>query len=168
MPKIIENLKDRLLAEARQQLAQGGYGAVTIRSIAKGCGVGVGTVYNYFPSKEVLIATHLLEDWTVCVDTIRQAADRTECPQEILKCMYDQLIGFACRHEAIFRDAAAASGFACSFSQYHDLLRSQLAAPLRKFCGNDFASEFIAESLLTWSMAGKSFDEISEILKKLF
>ena len=29
MPKIIENLKDRLLAEAMQQLEQGGYEAVT-------------------------------------------------------------------------------------------------------------------------------------------
>jgi hypothetical protein len=108
----------------------------------------------------------LLEDWTVCVDTIRQAADRTECPQEILKCMYDQLIGFASRHEAIFRDAAAASGFAGSFSQYHDLLRSQLAAPLRKFCDSDFTAEFVAESLLCWTMAGKKFEEIYGVIGK--
>ena len=50
MPKIIENLKARLIAEAKRQIEEAGYGAVTIRSVASSCGVGVGTVYNYFPS----------------------------------------------------------------------------------------------------------------------
>lgn len=168
MPKIIENLKDRLLEEAERQLKQGGYETVTIRSIAKGCGVGVGTVYNYFPSKEALIATHLLEDWRCCVAAIQTVADAAQAPQSVLKSVYDQLVGFAKRHLTIFRSEAAAAGFAGSFSQYHDLLRSQLAEPLGKFCDSDFAAQFIAESLLTWSMAGKSFDEIYEILKKLF
>lgn len=168
MPKIIENLKDRLIAEAKRQIEEAGYGTVTIRSVASSCGVGVGTVYNYFPSKEALIATHLLEDWSVCVDTIRQEAELSETADPVLRCMYEQLTGFAGRHQAIFRDETAASGFAGSFSQYHDRLRSQLAMPLGKFCGSDFEAQFIAESLLTWSMAGKSFDDIYQILKKLF
>ena len=168
MPKIIENLKDRLLAEARQQLEQGGYAAVTIRSVAKACGVGIGTVYNYFPSKEALIAAHLLEDWKCCVAAIQTSASLAQTPQPVLLCIYEQLAGFSCRHTVIFRDEAAASGFAGSFSQYHDVLRAQLADPLRKFCSSDFAAQFVAESLLTWTMAGKPFEEIYEILKKLF
>ena len=168
MPKIIENLKDRLMAEAKKQIEESGYSAMTIRSVAKACGVGVGTVYNYFPSKEALIATHLLEDWTACVNTIQQVGAQTTDPQTILRCIYEQLVGFADRHQAIFRDEAAAAGFAGSFSQYHDVLRAQLAAPLRKFCCSEFTAQFVAESLLTWSMAGKSFAEIFEILKKLF
>ena len=168
MPKIIENLRDRLLAEAKQQIEQGGYEAVTIRSIAKGCGVGVGTVYNYFPSKDALIAAHLLEDWKICVETIQAAAERAVVPQPVLLCTYEQLVGFAGRHAAVFGSEAAASGYAAAFSRYHIMLRSQLAGPLRKFCGSDFLAQFAAESLLTWSMAGKSFGEIYEILKKLF
>ena len=168
MPKIIENLKDRLLTEAKQQIEQNGYEAVTIRSIAKGCGVGVGTVYNYFPSKEALIASHLLEDWKNCIHTIQAAADCSKTPQPVLQCIYDQLVGFASRHEAIFRTESASSSFAGSFSQYHGLLRDQLAQPLRRFCGDDFTAQFAAESLLTWSMVGKPFSAIYEILKKLF
>ena len=48
MPKIIENLENRLIREAEKQIAESGYAAMTIRSVAKACGVGVGTVYNYF------------------------------------------------------------------------------------------------------------------------
>ena len=168
MPKIIENLKDRLIAEAQKQIEESGYSTMTIRSVAKACGVGVGTVYNYFSSKEALVATHLLEDWNVCVSAIRQAADCSKTPRPVLKCMYEQLVKFADCHQAIFRDAAATAGFAGSFSQYHDVLRAQLAGPLMKFCSSDFTAQFVAESLLTWSMAGKTFDEIYEILKKLF
>ncbi len=168
MPKIIENLKDHLIAEAKKQIEESGYGAVNIRSVAKACGVGVGTVYNYFPSKEALIATHLLVDWRVCVEIITRTAESSTDPEPVLQCVYRQLVDFADRHQAIFRDEAAAASFAGSFSQYHDRLRSQLASPLRVFCDSDFTAQFIAESLLTWSMAGKSFDAIYEILKKLF
>ena len=60
------------------------------------------------------------------------------------------------------------SGFAGSFSRYHGMLRMQLAQPLEKFCKSGFAAEFIAEALLTWTMAGKSFDEIYGMIEKLF
>ena len=168
MPKIIENLKQRLLEEAKRQVEELGYTEVTIRSIAKGCGVGVGTVYNYFPSKETLIASYLLQDWALCVDVIRDTAARAEEPKPVLLCIHQQLLGFASRHEAIFQAEAAAAGFAGSFSRYHDMLRGQLAQPLHKFCDSDFAAQFVAESLLTWTMGGKTFQQIYEILKKLF
>ena len=168
MPKIIEDLKGTLIAEAKKQIEQNGYDAVTIRSIAKGCGVGIGTVYNYFPSKDVLIATHLLEDWKGCIHAIETAASVGDDPQPVVRCIYDQLTGFASRHSMIFRDEAAAAGFAGSFSRYHSLLRDQIAAPLTRFCSDAFTAQFLAESLLTWSMAGKSFEDIYNLLKKLF
>ena len=168
MPKIIENLENRLIREAEKQIAESGYGAMTIRSVAKACGVGVGTVYNYFPSKEALVATHLLEDWNKCVLAIRALGSCSDGPRPVVRCIYDQLVSFARRHEAIFRDEAAAAGFAGSFSGYHRMLRQQLAQPLQPFCGSDFAAEFIAESLLTWTMAEKTFDEIYGMIEKLF
>ena len=44
----------------------------------------------------------------------------------------------------------------------------QLSAPLRKFCGSDFTADFIAESLLPWIIAGKSFDELYGMLENFF
>ena len=168
MPKIIENLEARLIAEAKKQLEESGYGSLTIRSIARSCGVGIGTVYNYFPSKDALLASHLLEDWKQCIAAIAAVSADSDSPRPVTLCIFDQLVAFSRRHQALFRDEAAAASFSGSFSRYHGLLRAQLAAPLRKFCGSDFASEFIAEALLTWTMAGKSFDEIYGMIEKLF
>lgn len=168
MPKIIENLESKLIEEAQKQAEQLGYSAVTIRSVAKACGVGVGTVYNYFPSKDDLLAAYLLGDWKTCMAAIDGTSRQSDLPAPVIRCMFDQLLSYARRHQAIFQDEAAAANFAGSFSRYHGLLRAQLAAPLRKFCSSDFAAEFIAESLLTWSMSGKSFDEICGMIDKLF
>ncbi|MBE6941742.1 MAG: TetR/AcrR family transcriptional regulator [Ruminococcaceae bacterium] len=168
MPKIIENLEMKLMEEAKKQLEQFGYGALTIRSVAQACGVGVGTVYNYFSSKDELLAAYLLGDWKDCIGTIDAVSSRAESPAPVVQCMFDQLLAYARRHQAVFGDETAAQGFAGSFSRYHGLLRAQLAAPLRKFCRDDFTAEFVAESVLTWSMAGKSFDDIFGMINKLF
>ncbi len=168
MPKIIENLETRLIEEAKKQITESGYSAMTIRSVAKKCGVGVGTVYNYFPSKEAMLATYMLADWKDCIAAITAVSTYSERPKPVVLCIFDQLLLFAQRHQAIFRDESAAAAFAGSFSKYHSMLRSQLAAPLRKFCCSDFSADFIAESLLTWTMPGKSFDAIFGMIEKLF
>lgn len=168
MPKIIENLEQKLMDEARRQIEEAGYAAMTIRSVAKACGVGVGTVYNYFASKEDLLARHLLADWTQCIAAIEATGILSDTPCPVVRCIYDQLCSFSQRHRNIFRDEAASSCFSGAFGRYHSILRSQLAQPLRKFCGSDFTAEFIAEALLTWTMAGKTFDKIYGMVQKLF
>jgi len=168
MPKIIEKLEHRLIEEAKKQIEESGYGTMTIRSVAKACGVGVGTVYNYFSSKEDLVATHLLEDWKLCTTAINAVSTYSDHPPPVARCIYDQLVSFAERHQAIFRDESAAASFAGSLGKYHGMLRAQLAQPLQKYCASDFAAAFLAEALLTWTMAGKPFDDIYGMMEKHF
>lgn len=168
MPKIIKDLESRLIEEAKKQIEESGYGAVTIRSVAKACGVGVGTVYNYFPSKDALLATYMLKDWECCITAINAVSAYSDAPQAVVRCIFDQLLAYAQLHKTIFADEAAGAAFAGSFSRYHAMLRGQLALPLRKFCQSDFAADFIAENLLTWTMAGTDFDTLYGMIRKLF
>ena len=168
MPKIIKNLERKLVEEARRQIEESGYSAVTIRSVAAVCGVGVGTVYNYYGSKDELLAAYMLEDWNTCVTAITAVGNYSDHPRPVTRCIYDQLCAYALRHQVVFRDEAATSAFAGFSGRYHALLRSQLAAPLRKFCSSDFAAEFVAEALLCWTMAGTGFDELYGMINNCF
>ena len=168
MPKIIENLENLLMEEAERQIRKNGYRAVTIRSVAAEAGVGVGTVYNYFPSKDALLASFMLTDWQKCMDRISRSADHADTPEPVIRTMHEQLCRFTQQHEGIICDEGASTSFAGSFRHYHVMLRSQLAQPLRKFCESDFASQFIAEAVLAWTMAGREFDDIYGMIRKLF
>lgn len=84
MPKIIENLPEKLAEEARRQITESGYSAMTIRSVAKACGVGVGTVYNYYPSKDALVAQFMLEDWKRCIAAIEACAQTAKGHEPVL------------------------------------------------------------------------------------
>ena len=167
MPKIIENLPARLAEEARRQVAESGFAAMTIRSVAKGCGVGVGTVYNYYPSKEALVASFMLDDWKVCVASIEDVAAQSQDLEPVIRTIYEKLRFFMEQYDPIFQDASATASYAGSTSRYHGILRSQLAQPMEKFCRDEFTAEFIAEAMLTWTVAGKDFDELNAILLRI-
>ena len=168
MPKIIKDLQPRLLEEAKKQIESDGYSAMTIRFVAKSCGVGVGTVYNYFPSKDDLVAAYMLEDWNKCITAIYEASAYSDDPMPVVCCIWDQLRAFVQLHNAVFQDRSACASFSRSFNKYHTLLRSQLALPLRKFSPDAFTADFLAEAILTWSMAGKTCDEVLSVIRKLF
>lgn len=168
MPKIITGLREKLLCEAERQLMEGGYAKMTIRAVARECKVAVGTVYNYFPAKEEFVASVLLLRWKSVLQAIRAAEQKEEGPEALLRCIYEQLCAYLDQYRVLFQDEAAIDVFTHSFARYHDLLRSQLAQPLQPYCESDFEAEFVAEALLTWTVAGEGFDEIYCVIQKIF
>ncbi len=168
MPKIIENVREQLLTVAKKQIEERGYANTTIRSVAGECGLAVGTVYNYFKSKDMLIASFVVEDWNGHLSELR-ASDLTDA-RKALHTIYEALICFSERHYPLFSDPDAAKVFSAVFTERHKTLRSQISKLILPLCGDenaDFTSEFVAESLLCWTVAGKDFDSIFNILNKI-
>ena len=168
MPKIIENVREKLIEEARRQVAEQGYAKTTIRSIAGACGLATGTVYNYFPSKDVLFAAFMLADWEKCLNAMKTCA--TEDVRGFLGHVCGCLREYIESHSGLLFDKDASAPFAAAFPERHALLRSQIAGVIAPVCrGRDpFFAEFVAESLLSWTSAGKSFDEQYSVLGLLF
>lgn len=171
MPKIIAHVREQLLEEAKRQIREYGYAKTTIRSVASACGVGVGTVYNYFPSKDMLIASFMLEDWRDCLQAMQ--GHSTQDSLVFMEGIYSELSAYIDKHQALFADTDASKVFASAFAGRHKILREQLAGVILPICNSSteidapFLAEYIAESLLTWTVAGKSYGDLSPVLKLL-
>lgn len=63
MPKILENTYESILEKAEEILYEEGYNSISIRRIAKECNISIGTIYNYFSNKEMLIQKIIMNYW---------------------------------------------------------------------------------------------------------
>ena len=63
--------KDAILAASKELVIESGMLSLNIRDVARRCGVAVGSVYNYFPSKEDLVVAAVESIWT---EIMHQAA----------------------------------------------------------------------------------------------
>lgn len=173
MPKIIENIREKLIEEAKRQVLEQGYSSMTIRSVATACGVGVGTVYNYFSSKDMLVASFMLEDWLHCQEIITQGCQEAKDAEDALYCMYSQVKQFEEQYTGLFSDDGAKAGFSASSKQRHEMLRTQLAKPLLSWTMKqdkaepEFLAQFLAESMLNLTMADVEFAKIASVLLQL-
>ena len=106
-----------------------------------------------------------------CISTgVAEAEDE----KSALYCMYQELIKYKEKYENLFNDENAESAYQASFMRRHQLLIKQLAEPMKIWtCKQDkvdadFLAEFVAENMLTLTMAGKDFELIASVLLQLF
>ncbi len=72
MNKVVTSKED-ILAVSKEMVAENGIQAINMRNVAKQCGVAVGSVYNYFPSKNDLIIAVIDAIWKEIIPGISDA-----------------------------------------------------------------------------------------------
>lgn len=173
MPKIIEGLRESILAQSREMLLGTGYEALTIRGVAKCCGVAVGTVYNYFPSKDVLIASIMLDDWLRMLAHMQQGTGGAGNVSEGLKSIFDGLKAFSALYRRAWSQYTVTGGALSSLQERHGMLLSQLSGmliPMLARLGgtaDDLCVEIAANAILNYSQREVSFSQIEPALLKL-
>lgn len=75
--------RDEILKASRELIQKNGWSAVNIRSVAAACGVSVGSIYNYFDSKAVLMGATVESVWQ---EIFHQPEDRAVF-QDIQSCI---------------------------------------------------------------------------------
>jgi AcrR family transcriptional regulator len=71
-------VRERIVAAALDQLAEGGYASASVVAVARRAGVATGTVYRHFPSKADLFAEVFRRASQREVDVLRAMTDRNE------------------------------------------------------------------------------------------
>ncbi|WP_029231362.1 TetR/AcrR family transcriptional regulator [Butyrivibrio sp. VCB2006] len=171
MPKIIDNLKEQIQIEAMHQILTNGYSKTTIRSVANGCNIAVGTLYNYFGSKDELIISFMLEDWRECEQMMVEI--KSADPEELLQQVHNALNKFIRKYESVFKDEDAQRVFADVLAKKHVQFRARIAKIIEKaveksrYEDKEFLSLHISDSIIGWTMADIPFDKQYSIIKLL-
>lgn len=78
MSRIIENPKELILNTAKAILYKDGYSQLSMRNVAKSCGIAAGTIYNYYPTKKDLVIEMMAgycEEFFHSLDDIKSSKD---------------------------------------------------------------------------------------------
>ena len=126
MPKIIPELRGKLLLAARKRLVQDESHDFSTRQLAADCGIAAGTVFNYFPTKESLLACIMLEDWRLCLDRMLNVPEHTETLEQGLLELEALLRAFSEPFLPVWRNY----DHRAPLPEYHKVLISQLSQPL--------------------------------------
>ena len=174
MPKILDRPEESILSAARRIATEEGYAAATVRAVARECGIAVGTIYNYYPSKDTMLAACLLRDWQQTLAAAGESAASARSAEEAVKAVFSAILAFEEQNRRIFTDERARTSAAAMLQSRHAQLRGQIAAlleaPCRRFAGeeDDFLPAFVAESLLAWSVESVPFSRLWQQLCRLF
>lgn len=172
MPKIIEGLRETILQTAKARLLSEGYQAFTIRALAKDCGVSPGTIYDYYSSKNAVLANAIGGDWRAMMEAVK--AGSYESADDAIRALFEGVQGFVSRYRMPLSECTFGPRDAAKFEHGHRMLVSQLAAviavTLRPFRDEDDPglARFIAETLLTSSRFGDCpYERIAPHIHKL-
>lgn len=151
MPKVIADIKDKLLIVAKDILVQEGYERLSMRRVASRCEVAVGTIYNYFPNKEALLAGIMADDWVACIEQIRTKITNTMSFEEGMVTIYDSIAEFIVQYRQVWLKAVPRGESSANRMKYHPILRGQIEELIMTL-GNNNVSEvlrpLLAEAIL--------------------
>ena len=96
-----ENIRSRILEEARLLFFEKGYDNASIRSIAERIEYSVGTIYLHFKDKDSIFHALQLEGFTMLMDKM-QVLESVEHPFERLKAMGAVYLDFAKKNPELY------------------------------------------------------------------
>ncbi len=70
-----------IVEAAARILESAGAAGLTTNHIAERAGVSIGSLYQYFPNKQAVIAALLRREWTAMLEALRAVADQAEAPR---------------------------------------------------------------------------------------
>ena len=130
MPKIIEDVENRILRAARERLLGGDLSSFSARGIAEDCGIAVGTIYNYYRDKESLMAAIMAQDWQAELEKAGEAVAAAPNVEAGVLCLYESMRRFSTVYESVWTAYPTGEGFGSLYRTRHKLLLSQIEGQL--------------------------------------
>jgi AcrR family transcriptional regulator len=173
MPKIIPDLKSSLIQATRKSLLESESHDISIRELARECGTAIGTVYNYFPSKEALIAEAMMSDWLECSRSMRKDAKAEDQPMNAIRATAAALWKFTSRYQPMWRQYADEQKSMHSLEIRHNQIIAEISDAVKEtlvrfdLLYEKCLPEVIAELVLLASRTENGFDQIAPVMERI-
>lgn len=79
--------EEAILNKSKKYILKNGISSFNMRNIAQECGISIGTVYNYFPSKTKLVIATVESVWKEIFEPFDHLT-KSNCFIEAVQCMY--------------------------------------------------------------------------------
>ena len=174
MPKIIENIRETILEKGKEMLLEESYNDFNIRKLAKNCEIGLGTLYNYFNNKEVLVYHIFLSDWESTMKLADELKEKKLPIRKKLHMRYISLETFVSQYLRVFWEISVSSQTGCPHDRYVELhkkikgliLAEQNLGNINTNTDIDKLAYFIMSNMLNnIKLKHLTFDEMMDYIK---
>ena len=165
MAKIIDNLYFNIQEVGKKILLEDGYKKMTLRLVANKCNIATGTVYNYFKSKDQLVATIMFKDWKSMIDVTVPKLLNVDSSIDGLKLVFNMIKDYTAIYQKAWLDYG---GSLIGQDERHNILIKQLNDLIRPLFKDSDSINFISEVLLYSAIRDDvSFDDIRPFILKI-
>jgi len=91
MPKIIDNIEEKISHTAFELFAEKGYKSVSMKIIAREVGISVGTLYNYFLNKQGLFVSVFEKNIAQTYFLLNRIIEKKGSTLEFVTTLYDEV-----------------------------------------------------------------------------
>ena len=149
MAKIIENLYENIQTVGKKMLLEEGYNQMTLRLVASKCNIATGTIYNYFKSKDVLVATIMFKDWQELLDKTSPKLEKSKKAIDGLELIFNMIKDYTAIYQKAWIDYG---GSLIGLKDRHSILIKQISDMINlvfnRFKIDVSSTNFISEVLL--------------------
>ena len=170
MPKVIENASEQIIKAGKDVLAEKGFDDFNMRDVAKKCQMAIGTLYNYFPSKDGLIAKILFLDWNEYLNEVNMDAESGDDLFTCLNLIFDDLVDFVLKYEELYKKRLEISDFSYEDNSISLDLQIVISNLIKKYgySVSDFEEAFIAEAFLFYAVRRDfSYSKLDMVIHKI-
>lgn len=124
MPKDLGDVRGLIITAAKEMLIK--HEKFSIRALSAKAGIAIGTIYNYFPAKENIIAAVMSEDWRKTLDRMDLASEEAEDLREGCRAFYRELRAFVLLFESVWMAYGRGNSYEQAREGFHVKFRNAL------------------------------------------
>jgi len=92
MPKIIDEVEEKINNSAFKLFGENGYNYVTMKMVAQNVGISVGTLYNYYPNKQDLFLNAFKKSFDQIYFALTNIIEKSENPYHFISVLYNEVV----------------------------------------------------------------------------